>query len=423
MDSLAGVSYDAAARDTHALNSNPVSEVRRVMDGTCLVARTADAAAGTSASRRGGGWKRGGAWKKALPLLYLRPLHLLPLHLLPLLALTACGGGGTPLPMPVPAPTPAAKPQIVYIGPGVPGQVAVEQLYTANLDGSNTVELPQDNLNKFLSHFSPDGTRLVYTKFLSGKFGDVAPVSDIFTYDLATSTETRLTTTGTAIMATWSPDGTQIAYGTYDGTGLYIMNADGSGQKLTGQPTGANDDLVWHDFAWSGGKSGGKSGDDWIYFVVEQNTNNCLKVRLDKIHPDGSSRTQVSGGGTNCTPPNMEPYGDADPGISADGSTVYSSRGLSPLPADPKQTLRHMYTYSTDAYTPGKVETDASMAMKPDCTVGVPKGSPDGTQILVFLFCADDLTHLGVTLTNPAGSSWSFVATGFGPDWNPVTQP
>ncbi len=341
-----------------------------------------------------------------------RQVRSLPLLcLLSLFALIACGGGGTPLP----APVPAAKPQIAYIGPGVPGQVAVQQIYTANLDGSNTVEIKQDTLNKFLSHFSPDGTRLLYTKFLAGKFGDVAPTSDIFTYNLATSTETRLTTTGTAIMAAWSPDGQHIAFGTYDGTGLYIMNSDGTGQHLAGQPTGAIDDLVWHDFAWS--------SDNWIYFVVEQTTNSCLKVRLDKIRPDGTSRTQVTDGGPNCTPPNMEPYGDADPGISADGQTVYSSRGLSPLPADHTQTLRHLYAYSSAAYTPGKVENDLSIATKPDCTVGVPKGSPDGTQILVFLFCPSDMQHVGVTLTNLAGSSWTFIATGFGPDWNPTTQP
>jgi hypothetical protein len=331
-----------------------------------------------------------------------------------LAGLIGCGGGTS-----TPIATPAAKPQIAYTGPGVPGQVAVQQIYTANLDGSNIVEPPQDNLNKFLSHFSPDGTRLIYTKFLSGKFGDVAPTSDIFLYTLATSKETRLTTTGTAIMAAWSPTGQQIAFGTYDGTGLYIMNADGSGQQLVAGPTGAIDDLVWHDFAWAGDKS----SDNWIYFVVEQTTNSCLKVRLDKIRPDGTARTQVTDGGPNCTPPNMEPYGDADPGISADGQTVYSSRGLSPLPADHKQTLRHLYAYSSSAYTTGKVENDLSMATKPDCTVGVPKGSPDGTQILVFLFCPDDMAHVGVTLTNTAGSSWSFIATGFGPDWNPATKP
>jgi hypothetical protein len=332
--------------------------------------------------------------------------------LLPLLGLIACGGGGTAVTTP---PAPAAKPQIVYTGPGVPGTVSAQQIYTANVDGSNIVEIPQDNLNKFLVHFSPDGTRLVYSKFLSGKFGDIAPDVDIFTYAFATQAETRLTNTGIAFQPAWSPDGTKIAYANYAGSGLYVMNADGTGQQLIAQPAGPPDDVQWHDTAWS--------SDNWIYFVVEQISNSCLKVRLDKIRPDGTSRTQVTDGGPNCTPPNMEPYGDADPGISADGTTVYSSRGLSPLPADHTQTLRHLYAYSSGAYTPGKVETDLSIAMKPDCTVGVPKGSPDGQQILVFLFCPDDEPHVGVTLTNPAGSSWSYIATGFGPDWNPTTSP
>ena len=334
------------------------------------------------------------------------------LSLLPLLALIACGGGKTTNT----SATPSAKPQIVFEGPGVPGTVSVQELSTGNLDGSNIVQITDDGLNKFLAHFSPDGTQLVYTKFLSGHFGDVAPVDDIFTYKFASATETRLTTAGNGFQAAWSPDGSQIAFGTYDGTaGLFLMSSDGTGQQLVAQPSGALDDEAWFDIAWS--------SDNWIYFVVKQNTNNCFKVRLDKIRPDGSARTQVTDGGPNCTPPNMEPYGDADPGISADGQTVYSSRGLSPLPANPAQTLRHLYSYSTDAYFPGKPETDLSAASQPDCTVGVPKGSPDGTQILVFLFCPSNLQQVGVTLTNTTGSSWTFIATGFGPDWNPTTQP
>jgi hypothetical protein len=119
----------------------------------------------------------------------------------------------------------------------------------------------------------------------------------------------------------------------------------------------------------------------------------------------------------------MEQYGDSDPGFSADGQTIYSSRGLSPLPADPTQTLRHLYSFSSGAYTPGKVETDLSIGSKADCKVGVPKGSPDGSQILVFLFCPNDPQRVGVTLTNTTGSSWTFIATGFGPDWNPTARP
>jgi hypothetical protein len=331
------------------------------------------------------------------------------LSLLPLLALFGCGGGA------VTVATPAAKPQIVFEGPGVPGTTSAQQLYTGNIDGSKIVEIPQDSLNKFLAHFSPDGASLVYSKFLTGKFGDLAPETDIYTYSFASSRESRITNLGNAFQPAWSPDGQQIAFTNYDGTGLYLMNPDGTAQQLIAKPKGGLDDIQWHDVAWS--------SDNWIYFVVGQSTNSCFKVRLDKIRPDGSSRTQVTDGGPNCTPPNMEPYGDADIGISPDGQTVYSSRGLSPLPANPTQTLRHLYAYSSDAYTPGKVETDLSIASHPDCVVGVPKASPDGTQILVFLFCPPGPQDVGVTLTNTSGSSWSFIATGFGPDWNPTMQP
>jgi hypothetical protein len=331
------------------------------------------------------------------------------LWLLPLVLLTACGSGGSPVA------TPSSTAQMVFEGPGIPGSASIQELSTGNLDGSHLMRVTHDGLNEFLPHFAPDATRLVYSKFLVGEYGDPAPVTDIFSYDFATASETRLTTSGSAFQAAWSPDGQRIAFGTYNGTGLYLMNLDGSSPHVVAQPSGALDDLRWDDFAWS--------SDNWIVFTVGQNTNNCFKVRVDKIRPDGTSRTQLTNGGPSCTPPGMEQYGDADPGISADGRTIYSSRGLSPLPADPNLTLRHLYAFSSDAYTAGKVEKDLSLAAKPSCTVGVPKGSPDGTRILVFLLCPSDPQHNGVTLTDTTGSFWTFITPGFGPDWNPTTQP
>lgn len=332
---------------------------------------------------------------------------------LTLLMLAGCGGNSET--SSTAAATPAAKPQMVFEGPGVPGSSSIQEISSGNLDGTNIVQITHDGLNEFLPHFSPDGTQLVYTKFLVGEYGDLAPETDIYTYSFATSAETRLTTMGSAFQAVWSPDGQQIAFGTYNGTGLYLMNADGTGQQLIAGPSLALDDLRWDDFAWS--------SENWIVFTVGENTNNCFKVRLDKIRPDGTSRTQVTDGGPNCTPAGMEQYGDSDPGWSADGQTVYSSVGLSPLPADATQTLRHLFSFSSEAYTAGKVETDLSAADQPECKAGVPKGSPDGTQILLFLFCPSNPQQVGVTLTNTTGTSWTFVTAGFGADWNPTTQP
>jgi len=305
-------------------------------------------------------------------------------------------------------------PEIVFEAPGIPGSGAHQELYTMNLDGSDRRQLTRDGLSKFLPHFSPDATRLVYSKFYTGQYGDPAPETDIALYDFAEDAERRLTSTGRAFAAAWSPDGTRIAYGTYGGEGLWIMDADGSNQHLVAAPSGADDDLRWNDFAWS--------STDWVLFTVGQNVGGCFKVRLDKIRPDGSDRTPVTDGGPFCTPPGREQSGDADPGFSADGGTIYSSRGF-PFepPGFPGAVVRKLYAFSSDAWAPGKVETDLSLPSAPDGIEGVPKGSPDGARILLFRACAGE-PHIGITLTDAAGSYRTWIADGFGADWNPLKR-
>ena len=307
----------------------------------------------------------------------------------------------------------ASNAQIVFEAPGIPGGGNVQEIFTMNLDGSNRTQITHDGLNKFLPHFSPDGTRLVYTKFLVGGYGTPNAQADVVVYDFASAKEIQLTHTGKGFQPVWSPDGQRIAFN-MQGTSLWIMNADGSNSHQVGGPSGALDDKVWGDTAWS--------SDDWILFVVGQFTNNCFKTRLDKIRPNGTARTQVTDGGPNCTPSGMEQSGDADPGFSADGKTIYSSRGFPRAPAGmPTQTERRLYSFSSDAWTPGKVESDLSLPSAPDCIEGVPKGSPDGTRVLLFRFCAGE-AHSGVTFTDTAGSYRTWIADGFGPDWNPVAK-
>jgi Tol biopolymer transport system component len=235
-------------------------------------------------------------------------------------------------------------------------------------------------------------------------------VTDIAVYDLAGDFEERLTWTGDSFAAAWSPDGTRIAYGTYSGLSLWTMAADGSDPRLVGAPSGADDDKRWNDIAWS--------SDDWILFTVAQSIGGCFKVRLDKIRPDGTSRTRVSDGGPNCTPPHREQSGDADPGFSPDGRTIYSSRGFPTSPPGiPGSMIRRLYALSSDAWTPGKLERDLSLPSAADCIEGVPKVSPDGTRILLFRACAGE--PWGVNLTDTAGSFRQWITDGFGADWNP----
>ena len=309
----------------------------------------------------------------------------------------------------------ASDAQIVFEAPGVAGGAAPQEIFTMNLDGSKRTQLTNDGLNKFLPHFSPDGTHLVYTKFLVGKYGDTNAQTAVVSYDFASAKETQLTTTGNGFQPTWSPNGHQIGFVSPAEGSLRVMNADGSNSHVVGTPSGAADDKVWGDPAWS--------SDDWILFVVAQFTSNgtCFKTRLDKIRPDGTARTKVTDGGPSCTPNGMEQSGDADPGFSADGKTIFSSRGFPRAPAGmpTPATERRLVSFSSDAWTASKVETDLSLPSAPDCIEGVPKGSPDGTRVLLFRLCQGE-PHAGITLTDKAGTYRTWITNGFGPDWNPV---
>jgi Tol biopolymer transport system component len=313
-------------------------------------------------------------------------------------------------------------PQIVFMTPGnggvfPPGPTNIPwEIAVMNLDGSGRRQLTNDGRFKFLPHFSPDGSKILYTKYAVGGYGDPNARTDAFVYDLATGREVPLTHGGSSVQPVWSPDGRRIAYLSYTNAALWIMNADGSSPMLLGRPSATLDDLQWGDLAWS--------RDDWILFSVAQNTNNCFKVRLDKIRPDGTARTQVTDGGPNCTPPGMEQSGDADPGWSMDGTRIYSSRGFPGPPAGiTSGTERKLYAFSSDAWFPGKPERDLSLLSEPSCIEGVPKASPDGTQVLLFRMCFDTGSPQGgIYLTDTAGNYRTFVVQGFGADWNPVSS-
>ena len=310
-----------------------------------------------------------------------------------------------------------ATQQIVYMAPVKVQQLGEQgsELVMMNLDGTDRVQLTDNEVQEFLPHFSPDATKVLYTKFKTGGYGTQSFTSVVAVVDTVTLVETELTATGQEAQPVWSPDGKRIAYG---GSGaLWVMNADGTGAQKIGAPSHAVDDQVWGDIAWS--------SDDWILFVVAQGMGTtCFKVRIDKMRPDGSQRTQVTDGGPNCTPSGLEQSGDADPGFSADGQTIYSSRGMPRAPGGmppPGTTERRLYSFSSDAWTSGKVEQDLSLPSEPDCIEGVPKGSPDGMRILEIRMCftATDEPR-GVTLTDTAGSYRKVIADGFGPDWNPI---
>lgn len=343
--------------------------------------------------------------------------RVIPLALAALLV-GGCGPGVVPFGSVV------SRAQIVFMAPTgaapVPGGTGAAdwEIAVMNVDGSGREQLTHNSEQEFLPHFSPDGTRLLYTRFTAGGYGTPNSKHRVTVYDFATRTTRDLTTGDGDSYPVWSPDGTRIAFlrdlSSDKGPALWIMNADGSGAHEIARPTGGDFDKTFGDIAWS--------SQDWILLVVAEAGVNgtCFKTRLDKIRPDGTQRTKVTDGGPNCTPPGMEQSGDADPGFSADGATIYTSRGFPYAPAAmPGATVRKLYAVSSDAWYPNKPERDLSLASEPDCVEGVPKGSPDGTRVLLFRACGPGKVS-GVMVTDANGSFRTRIADGFGPDWNPA---
>jgi Tol biopolymer transport system component len=316
----------------------------------------------------------------------------------------------------------ASAAQMVFMksttGAAPPGPSAIYEIAVMNLDGSGFRQLTNDGKMKMLPHFSPDATKIAYTKYSVGSYAAPKAVMDVAVYDVASGTETVITHDGYDANATWSPDGSRLAYINATEASIWTIAPDGSAPARVANARGTADDKTsWGDLAWS--------RDNWLLFTVGQTVNGCFKVRTDKIRPDGSQRTQVSDGGPNCTPDGFEQSGDADPGWSADGKTIYSSRGFPVPPAGlPSGAVeRKLYAFSSDAWYAGKPETDLSLPSEPSCVEGVPKGSPDGKRVLQFRACFDTGSQVsGIYVTDTAGSYRTRITDGFGPDWNPAAD-
>ena len=134
-----------------------------------------------------------------------------------------------PPPPPVGCP-PTCPPSL---GPALNGRIAFSseqsghrEIYTMYPDGSNETRLTYDNQLNDEPSYSPDGSKIVFDS-------ERPPNSGIYTMNADGSSQRLLVgTDGSGDRPSYSPDGSKIIYWT--GGFIYLINADGTGQRQLG---------------------------------------------------------------------------------------------------------------------------------------------------------------------------------------------
>jgi len=115
------------------------------------------------------------------------------------------------------------------------------RVYLRNIDSNQSAVLGQFQGMTFAPRFAPDGNRVVFSVSQNG-------LSDIWTYDVRSRAQTRLTNgPGINTAPSFSPDGRQVAFESDRGGAqqIYVMGADGSSPRRVSFGEGRYATPVW----------------------------------------------------------------------------------------------------------------------------------------------------------------------------------
>ena len=171
----------------------------------------------------------------------------------------------------------------------VSNRSGAKEIYIADYDGANAVQLTRDGAISVSPAISPDGRRVAYTGYQSG-------YADIYLIDTSSGARSRiLKFPGTNSGASFSPEGGRIACTlSRDGNPeLYIAAANGGGATRLTRTRGVESSPTWSP-----------SGTEIIYSSDDRGG-----PQLFRISAAGGSGRLVPTGFSYCTEPSWSPDG------------------------------------------------------------------------------------------------------------------
>lgn len=274
------------------------------------------------------------------------------------------------------------------------------KIYVMNADGSDQRNLTNNAAGDFEPVWSPDGTRIAFSRYTSGNDDDEIYVMDADGSNLINLTNDESTTD---LSPTWSPDGTKIAYARKEYTSgyeeIYVMDADGRNLiNLTNSESVGDREPAWSP-------DGSK-----IAFVSIPDDPEIYVMNVD-----GSNLVQLtnSGSGTGS-------FGNGSPEWSPDGSKIAYSHYEGDTIANHRYAI---YVMNADGSNQTSLTTNASSDSSPTW-------SSDGKRI-AFASYRDgnsDIYIMNADGTNQTRLT-SHPASDFAPSWrvgetiNPTPTP